>query len=246
MDLDQSNRRAPRPSGCTPGIALAMIAASALAGCSAQDSSASAASVTASTICGPSVAHDRSEALAYHDLWRKLWEDHITWTRVVIISILDDLPGTQAYIGRLLQNYEDMEDALRPYYGDDAEVLGDLIQDHLVIAANILVALKTGDPGLSALIASWYDNADAIAAQMAEMNPQYWPFAETDAMWREHLDATIEEATAHFSGDFAAEIAAYDRIVDLALEMADFFSNGVEQQFPSQFNGNGVGHGHAH
>jgi hypothetical protein len=47
----------------------------------------------------------------------------------------------------------------------------------------------------------------------------------------------VQEVTAHFSGDYAAEVAAYDKVVDLALEMADFFSNGVMQQFPSKFTG---------
>jgi len=178
----------------------------------------------------------KASRLAYHDEWRKLWEDHITWTRVVIMGILDGLPGTDAYIGRLLQNYEDMEDALTPYYGDEAEVLGDLIKDHLVIAADILTALKNGQP-TDALIASWYANAHDIAVQMNKMNPKFWPLDETEQMWTEHLDATLEEATAHFSGDFAAEISAYDKVVDLAMEMADFFSNGVIQQFPNRFSG---------
>jgi hypothetical protein len=173
---------------------------------------------------------------AYHDEWRKLWEDHITWTRVVIMGILDDLPGTPVYVDRLLKNYEDMEEALVPYYGDDAEVLGDLIKDHLVIAAAILQAAHDGQP-LDALIASWYDNAHDIAVQMNEMNPQFWPLEETEQMWVDHLDATLDEATSHLSGDFAAEVAAYDKIHDLALEMADFMSKGVIKQFPSKFNG---------
>ena len=180
------------------------------------------------------LAAQKSTRLAYHDEWRKLWEDHITWTRVVIISILDGLPGTDAYIGRLLQNYEDMEDALKPYYGAEAEVLGDLIKDHLVIAAEILTALKNGQP-TDALVASWYANANDIAVQMNKMNPQFWPLAETQQMWTDHLDATLEEATDHFTGNFAGEVAAYDKVHDMALEMADFISNGVMQQFPSQF-----------
>jgi hypothetical protein len=184
------------------------------------------------------LAAQKTSRLAYHDEWRKLWEDHITWTRVVIMGILDELPGTQAYIDRLLQNYEDMEDALAPYYGDEAEVLGDLIKDHLVIAAEILTAAHDGDTAaMNDAIERWYANAHDIAVQMNEMNPQSWPLEETEQMWVEHLDATLEEATTHLTGDFAGEVAAYDLIHDLALEMADFISNGVMQQFPSQFHG---------
>lgn len=182
------------------------------------------------------LAKQKTSRLAYHDEWRKLWEDHITWTRVVIIGILNELPGTSVYINRLLQNYEDMEDALAPYYGEDAEVLGDLIKDHLVIAAEILQAAKAGQP-LDDLIASWYANAHDIAVQMNEMNPQFWPLEETEQMWTDHLDATLAEAVAHLTGDFAGEVAAYDEVHDLALEMADFFSDGVMQQFPSRFKG---------
>ena len=182
------------------------------------------------------LAKQKTSRLAYHDEWRKLWEDHITWTRVVIMGILNDLPGTDVYTDRLIQNYVDMEDALAPYYGEDAEVLGDLILDHLVIAAEILKAAKAGQP-LDDLIASWYANAHDIAVQMNEMNPQFWPLEETEQMWVDHLDATLAEAVAHLTGDFAGEVAAYDEVHDLALEMADFFSDGVMKQFPSQFKG---------
>src|SRR5512146_1403535 len=83
-------------------------------------------------------AATRTARSAYHDQWRKLWEDHITWTRVVILGILDSLPGNDAYVGRLLQNPTDMANALRPYYGDEATVFGNLVTDHLAIAAEML------------------------------------------------------------------------------------------------------------
>jgi hypothetical protein len=195
------------------------------------------ASAVVPALAGPPAA-SKTSRLAYHDEWRKLWEDHITWTRIVILGILDGLPGTDAYVGRLLQNYVDMQAALEPYYGDDAAVLGDLIQDHLLIAAEILIAARDCDTdSLNDAVERWYANAEDIAAQMNRMNPEFWPFEETRQMWFDHLDATLQEATANLNGDFTAEVAAYDLVHDLALEMADFFSSGVVRQFPQRFTG---------
>ena len=72
---------------------------------------------------------------------------------------------------------------------------------------------------------------------MNQMNPTYWPLDETRQMWVEHLDATLQEATANLTGDYAGEVAAYDRVHELALEMADFISSGVMNQFPTRFKG---------
>jgi len=173
---------------------------------------------------------NRTSALENHDLWRKLWEDHITWTRVVIIGVLDNLPGVSAYEARLLQNYEDMEDALQPYYGDGAEEFGDLIKDHLLIAVDILTAAKAGNTNaLNEAVARWYENAQDIAKLMAKLNPKNWPLSEGAPMWREHLDATLDEAVKHLGGDFAGEVAAYDKVHSMALEMADFISDGLKR-----------------
>lgn len=199
-----------------------------------------AASTSNAALAAPK-AGEKGSTSDYHDTWRKLWEDHITWTRVVIMGILDSLPGTGVYTGRLLDNYEDMETALKPYYGDEAEVFGDLIQDHLVIAAELLTAAHNNDAaGFADAKARWYVNANQLAVQMNKMNPQFWPLEATRQMWIGHLDATLQEATAHLTGDYAGEVAAYDMVHDMALQMADFISAGVVKQFPSAFTG--VGH----
>lgn len=48
------------------------------------------------------------EAAAFHDAMRKLWEDHVTWTRLAIVSFAGDLPDLPATQRRLLRNQTDI------------------------------------------------------------------------------------------------------------------------------------------
>ena len=170
--------------------------------------------------------------------WRKLWEDHIFWTRMVIINIADTPEGTNESVARLLQNYNDMEDAMRPYYGNDtSEKFGDLIQDHLLIAADLVKAAKAGNnTAVGQLSTQWYANADQIAALLSSINPNWDRQTET-AMWHGHLNATLNEAVARLSKNYTADIAAYDTVHDQALMMADYQSSGILAQFPQKFPG---------
>ena len=42
---------------------------------------------------------------------RKVWEDHVIWTRNVIFCLVDGLPGTDQAVKRLLQNQVDIQQA---------------------------------------------------------------------------------------------------------------------------------------
>ncbi len=171
--------------------------------------------------------------------WRKLWEDHIFWTRMVIVNIADTPGGTNESVARLLRNYNDMEDALRPYYGDaEAQKFGDLVQNHLLIAADLVKAVKANNTTAAAdLQAQWFENADLIAADLASLNPN-WENQTQQTMWHSHLNATLAEAGARLAGNWTGDIAAYDDVHAQALMMADTFSMGILKQFPEKFPGN--------
>lgn len=183
-------------------------------------------------------AKPKTDAQAFHDAMRKLWEDHITWTRLVIVSIANDLPDTQATVDRLLQNQTDIGDAIKPFYGEDAgNQLTALLRDHILIAAEILQAAKNGDTAAqNDAIDRWYANADAIAEFLHAANPEQWPLEEMRMMMHEHLDLTLQEAVAYLQGDHTASVAAYDQIHVQILEMADMLSDGIIRQFPKAFN----------
>jgi hypothetical protein len=167
---------------------------------------------------------------------RKLWEDHITWTRNVIFNFIDELPGTTEAVTRLLQNQDDIGNAIKPFYGEAAgNQLATLLREHITTAAALLTALDDGDiNGLNEALEDWYANADAIAAFLSGANPN-WPLAEMKAMMREHLDLTTQEAVARKQGNYAADVAAYDAIHLQILEMADMLTGGIVKQFPHMF-----------
>lgn len=185
----------------------------------------------------PAQAKTKVDAQAFHDDMRKLWEDHITFTRLFIVSTFGNLPDQGATAERLLQNQDDIGDAIKPFYGDAAgEQLSALLRDHILIAAEILQAAKNGDDAaLEDAVTRWYANADDIAVFLNSANPENWPLEEMKAMMREHLDLTLEEATAQLSGDYTASIAVYDEVHTQALEMADMLSEGIIAQFKNKF-----------
>jgi hypothetical protein len=167
---------------------------------------------------------------------RKLWEDHVTWTRVFIISALADLPDKAAATERLLKNQVDIGNAIKPFYGAAAgDKLAALLKDHILIAAGIVTAAKAGQtPQVESAKKRWVANADEIAAFLSGANPQHWPAAEMQRMMREHLDVTTAELMARLNKDWAADVAAYEKVHTQILHMADMLADGIARQHPNK------------
>ena len=125
---------------------------------------------------------------------RKLWEDHIEYTRNFIISALAGLDDTSKIAERLLRNQDDIGDAVKPFYGDDAgKKLSALLRDHILIAADIVKAAKAGNnPGVEAGEKKWHGNADDLAAFLSAANPNWGKPALTDMLYK-HLEFTTTE-----------------------------------------------------
>ncbi|MFL6777914.1 MAG: hypothetical protein ACJ8E8_02615 [Sphingomicrobium sp.] len=168
---------------------------------------------------------------------RKLWEDHITWTRVYIIDALAGLPDADAAAARLLRNQDDIGAAIVPYYGAAAgQQLTALLKDHIMIATEVLKAAKAGDNArVAAQQARWSANADQIAAFLSSANPN-WRRATVRDMLQKHLDFTTTEVVSRLKSDWAADIAAYDANHDHMLMFSDALVDGIARQFPDRFS----------
>lgn len=197
--------------------------------------------ISVSLIVAPTQAASSQSTLekqfAFRAAMRKLWEDHITWTRLYIVSLAAGLPDADPTAQRLLQNQADIGNAVRPFYGDvAADKLTGLLKQHILGAADLLAAAKAGDTGkFDAAKKRWYANADEIATFLNTANPRSWPLAEMKAMMRGHLDLTLQEASARLKGNYAEDIATYDKVHEQILKMADMLSAGIIAQFPQKF-----------
>jgi len=171
------------------------------------------------------------------DSMDKLWEDHVTWTRLYIVSAAANLPDKDSTAQRLLQNQSDIGDTIKPLYGDAAgDKLAGLLKDHIMISTEIIDAAKAGDAAKKDEAANrWNANADDIAVMLSAANPKNWPIAEMKKMMHEHLDLTTAEVVARLQGDWAANIAAYEKVHTQIRKMADMLSTGIIKQFSNKF-----------
>jgi hypothetical protein len=192
---------------------------------------------TARAAAAPSSAVMSRKEVALRQGMRQLWEDHITWTRLAIISLTTDSPDTEATVGRLLKNQVDIGNAVKPFYGKAAgNELTRQLRQHILVAADLIAAARAGDEAwLADAQARWERNANDIAAVLNSVNPRHWKLAKMKSELRMHLKLTTEEAVARLQGNWAADVVAYDKIHRHALHFADLLSTGIVKQFPKRF-----------
>ncbi len=167
---------------------------------------------------------------------RKLWEDHIIWTRNYIISSLADLGDAGKVAERLLMNQDDIGNAVKPYFGEEAgKKLSVLLRDHILIAADVVVAAKAGDQKkLEMNSKKWTMNADTLASFLAGANP-IWQKQELVDMLHKHLDYTTGEVVSRLKKDWTADIESYDMGHEHMLMFADMLTDGIVKKFQDKF-----------
>lgn len=168
---------------------------------------------------------------------RYLWSEHATWTRDVIVAILDRSPVTDASLTRLLANQVDIGNAIKPYYGDAAgQALTDLLTEHIVVAGDILIAARDGNtPAMNKAVAKWYKNGDDIAVFLNTANPDNWELEHMKKHMKDHLDFTLAEAVGHLGGNYTDEVVAFDNAFEQLMHLADSLADGIAKQFPGKF-----------
>ncbi len=158
---------------------------------------------------------------------RRLWADHVFYTRLYIIAAVNGTEDAQATAARLLRNQEDIGHAIVPYYGQDAgNALTELLKEHIMIAVDLVnAALANDNDKVAQVDKKWRDNADDIARFLSKANPN-WPFKEVQDLLYLHLSLTKDEAVFRIKKSWEEDIRNFDQIFTEAMLIADTPSEG--------------------
>jgi hypothetical protein len=176
------------------------------------------------------------EALSLQLALRRLWADHVIWTREYVVAAIANSPDAQAVAGRLLANQEHIGSAIVPFYGEQAgQALTGLLKQHIMVAVELIEAAKTGDQEKFAdADQRWDQNARDIASFLSSANPN-WPERDVVDLLSQHLKLTKDETTARLAQRWEDDIEAFDQIYTEILTVSDVLSAGIVKQFPDRF-----------
>jgi hypothetical protein len=219
--------------------ALATLALAAVAVAPLQETSLSLQAQSAVTTGQKPPTHAAGPADAATGLkqdMRKLWTDHVVWTRGYIIAAVGDQPDAQAAANRLMKNQDDIGQAVAKFYGAAAgQQLTTLLKEHISIAVDLIKAAKAGDKSAQQQAdARWQTNATQIADFLSKANPN-WPRATLVDLMKGHLSTTTAEVVARLNKNWDEDARAFDAVYDHILKMSDALADGIVKQVPEKF-----------
>ena len=167
---------------------------------------------------------------------RRLWADHVIWTRQYIVGAVAGTPDADAAAARLLKNQEDIGNAVVPIYGREAgDKLTSLLKEHIMIAVDLIAAAKADDQAkFQNADQRWTANAEEIATFLSGANPN-WPKADVVDLLGLHLSLTKGEAVARLGMKWDDDVKAFDDIFTEINTLADTLTDGIVKQFPEKF-----------
>lgn len=160
---------------------------------------------------------------------RKLWSDHIVWTRQYMISEMSSSADKEAIFNRLRQNSIDIAKAMKEQYpAIDDKALTGLLDSTVMTMTTLIFQTNTGSEGIGAYETkeALMKHLDRLAIFLNAAHPG-WSLPELKIMLQGYLNETHNEILARKNKIWEADIAAYDRLNNHVMKLADAFATGT-------------------
>src|SRR5690606_32547281 len=105
-----------------------------------------------------------------------------------------------------------------------------------IIGGRLIEASKSGDAqAAETLNREWTRTASNIADALSGSNP-YYIEADVRRLMNEHLQLVKQLVSNRFAPNYQIQADIFDKARDQIIMMADYFSNGIIEQYPNRFN----------
>jgi len=178
---------------------------------------------------------DPAAVEAFEEAVEHLWCKTVDYTRNAIISILGGLDDIDAVAAKLMSLQEDIGNAVKPYYGNEAaDAVTTLLKQYVTILVDIIKNIKDGK-STEQLETSLQTNVDAIATFLDSADPDNWPKDVVLGLLKKHIECTLKIARARFTKDWPADFVAYEECKANIEQLAYAMACGIVYKFPEMF-----------
>ena len=185
---------------------------------------------------------------ALKETMRRLWTDHVVWTRLAIIDIMDNKKGKTATMNRLMKNQEHIGSAIANFYGPETGAqLTSLLKAHILAVADYLdiaLAYEVSGPfavkglfeqdPLQVRMQAMFTNADKIAAFLHKANPKFTTQEGLKDLLYAHLNVTHKEIKLRLDRKWEADVTQFDVVMDQIMVLSDTLTIAISNQFPDK------------
>lgn len=172
----------------------------------------------------PTITYGQMNLLFYI---RNLWREMATWTRTYLASRYSGIGAEDAF-DRLYKIPQKLGDVIQLIFGSQAEEQYiQLLSVQLVLVREIIEAHMTGNADLvDEKVQQLYQNAEDRIKLVASINP-FWDETIIRNLIYTYHQYTIEEITTYLAGDYQRNIDIYDRLLQHADSIGDYFAQGL-------------------
>lgn len=162
---------------------------------------------------------------------RKLWNDHIVWTRQYMISEMNGLADKEAIMTRLRANARSISEELHELHpAVDEQAMVSILDSTVLFVTKLIFETNVGSTRTGA-----YETKEVLMKLMDRMAVylnsvnEGWKLPEMKMLLQGYLNETHNEILARKNQIWDADIAAYDRLHNHVLKIADAFASGTIQ-----------------
>jgi hypothetical protein len=170
------------------------------------------------------------------EIFRILFTDHVIYTKLVVVSILNNLPDLNVSLNRLLKNQEDIGNGLKLYTTDEiGNELTKLLKKHITLAGNYITAISSLHKDNNKQIIEnskneLFKNSDDVSLFISNINPDKYPLNEIKKQFRQHNQHLLDMTMSYHNGEYEKENNIFDAYFKHMIMFSDILSAGLSNQ----------------